>query len=154
MFKRLLPLALAMFAVGTDGFVIAGLLPQIAADLGVTTPAAGQLVTAFAIAFAVTAPVLGAATSRLDRRTTLLLALGIFVLGNIATALGTTYETVMIARIITAAGAGIIGSAAFSTAAAIAPTQRRGRALAFVMGGLTTATAVGLPVGTFIGRAD
>ncbi|MEQ4722498.1 MFS transporter [Nonomuraea sp. B19D2] len=83
----------------------------------------------------------------------LLLALGVFVAGNAATALGTTYTAVMTARVITAAGAGIIGSTAFSVAAAIAPPHRHGRALAFVMGGLTIATAVGLPLGTLIGRA-
>jgi MFS transporter, DHA1 family, inner membrane transport protein len=74
LFVRLLPLSLALFAVGTDGFVIAGLLPAIARDLGVDIPAAGQLVTAFALAFAVSAPVLGAATSTLDRRTTMRIA--------------------------------------------------------------------------------
>ncbi|MFI7643029.1 MFS transporter [Nonomuraea sp. NPDC049400] len=154
MFKGLFPLALATFAVGTDGFVIAGLLQPIAADLGVSLPAAGQLVTAFALTFALSAPVLGVATAGMSRRAALLIALGIFVIGNAATALGTTYAVVMTARVLTAAGAGIIGTAAFSVAAAIAPPHRRGRALALVMGGLTTATAIGLPLGTLIGRAD
>jgi DHA1 family inner membrane transport protein len=153
-FTRLLPLALATFAVGTDGVVIAGLLPSIADDLGVTTPVAGQLVTVFALTFAVAAPVLGAATSSMHRRSALLMALSIFVIGNGATALGTTYGVVMAARIVTAAGAGIITSSASSTAATIAPPERRGRALAFVMGGLTLALALGLPLGTLIGRSD
>jgi predicted MFS family arabinose efflux permease len=152
--SQLLPLSTALFAVGTDGFVIAGLLPQIAADLGVGVSAAGQLVTAFALAFAVSAPVLGAMTSGMDRRSALLLALAVFVVGNLATAVGTTYGIVLTARVITAVGAGLIGSAAFSAAAAIAPEERRGRALAFVMGGLTLAIAFGLPAGTLIGGAD
>ncbi|MFI9040595.1 MFS transporter [Streptomyces sp. NPDC053726] len=154
MLKRLLPLALATFAVGTDGYVIAGLLPSIAADLAVSTPAAGQLVTVFALTLALSAPVMGALTSGLDRRSALLIALGVFVIGNAVTALGTSYEVVMAARIVTAVGAGIITSAASSTAAAIAPPERRGRALAFVLGGLTLATALGLPLGTLIGRTD
>ncbi|MGK5553227.1 MFS transporter [Actinomadura kijaniata] len=152
--RRLLPLSTALFAVGTDGFVIAGLLPQIAADLGVGVAAAGQLVTGFALAFAVSAPILGAVTSAMDRRGALLLALGIFVAGNAATALGPTYGTVLAARIVTAIGAGLIGAAAFSAAAEIASPERRGRALAFVMGGLTLAIAFGLPAGTLIGGAD
>ncbi|GAA0255751.1 MFS transporter [Saccharothrix mutabilis subsp. mutabilis] len=152
--KQLIPLAVALFAVGTDGFVIAGLLPQIAADLGVGVSAAGQLVTAFALAFAVSAPVLGAMTSAMDRRTALLVALAIFVVGNALTAVGPNYTIVMIARVVTAFGAGLIGAAAFSAAAAIAPEERRGRALAFVMGGLTLAIAFGLPAGTLIGGAD
>ncbi|MGW1992765.1 MFS transporter [Embleya sp. NPDC001921] len=147
-------LALATFAVGTDGYVIAGLLPSIAADLGVSTPAAGQLVTVFALVLALSAPVMGALTSGLSRRSALLIALGVFVVGNAVTALGTGYEVVMAARVVTAVGAGIITAAASSTAAAIAPPEHPGRALAFVLGGLTSATALGLPLGTLIGRAD
>jgi predicted MFS family arabinose efflux permease len=154
LFRQLLPLSLALFAVGTDGFVIAGLLPQIAADLDVGVSAAGQLVTAFALAFAVSAPVVGALTSSMDRRTALHLALAVFVVGNVVTAIGPDYRTVMIARVVTAVGAGLIGSAAFSAAAAIAPDERRGQALAFVMGGLTLAIAFGLPAGTLIGGSD
>lgn len=154
MLKRLLPLTLATFAVGTDGYVIAGLLPAIATDLEVSTPAAGQLVTVFALVLALSAPVMGALTSGLDRRSALLIALGVFVVGNAITAMGTSYAVVMIARIVTAIGAGIITSAASSTAAAIAPPDRRGRALALVLGGLTLATALGLPLGTLIGRTD
>jgi DHA1 family inner membrane transport protein len=154
LFVRLLPLSLALFAVGTDGFVIAGLLPAIARDLGVDIPAAGQLVTAFALAFAVSAPVLGAATSGLDRRTTMLIGLAGFSVGNVLTALGPTYPVVLGARVFTALGAGLIGAAAFSTAAAIAPPERRGRALATVMGGLSISMALGLPAGTLIGSAD
>ncbi|RSN15341.1 MFS transporter [Nonomuraea sp. WAC 01424] len=154
MLRRLLPLALATFAVGTDSYVIAGLLPAIATDLRVSTPAAGQLVTVFALVMALSAPVMGALTSGLDRRTALLIALGVFVVGNAVTALGTGYAVVMIARVVTAIGAGMINSAASSTAGAIAPPERRGRALAFVLGGLTLATASGLPLGILIGRTD
>ncbi|MFD7621841.1 MFS transporter [Streptomyces sp. NPDC059802] len=154
MLERLLPLAAATFAVGTDSYVIAGLLPSIAADLEVSTPAAGQLVTVFALTMALSAPVMGAFTSALDRRSALLIALTVFVVGNVVTALGTSYGVVMAARVVTAVGAGIINSAASSTAAAIAPPERRGRALAFVLGGLTSATALGLPLGTLIGRTD
>lgn len=154
MLKRLLPLALATFAVGTDGYVIAGLLPAIATDLNVSTPAAGQLVTVFALVLALSAPIMGALTSGLDRRSALLTALTVFIIGNAVTSLATGYAVVMAARVVTAVGAGIITSAASSTAAAIAPPERRGRALAFVLGGLTLATALGLPLGTLIGRAD
>ncbi|MEU6986592.1 MFS transporter [Streptomyces sp. NPDC046324] len=154
MYKRLTPLALATFAVGTDGFVIAGLLPAIAEDLNVSIPAAGQLVTAFALTLAVAAPVLGWATSSMDRRKALMIALVVFAIGNVVTALGTTYAVVLTARIITAAGAGIITSTASSAAAVVAPPEQRGRALAFVLGGLTLSSAIGLPLGTLIGSSD
>ncbi|GAA2635112.1 MFS transporter [Actinomadura fulvescens] len=154
MYVRLLPLALATFAVGTDNFVIAGLLPAMAEDLGVTVPVVGQLVTVFALTFAISAPVLGAATSGMDRRAALLLALAVFVAGNAATALGTSYTFVLAARIVTAAGAGIITSAASSSAVALVPSERRGGALALVMGGLSASTALGLPIGTLIGGTN
>ncbi|WP_308369381.1 MULTISPECIES: MFS transporter [unclassified Streptomyces] len=154
MYKRLFPLALATFAVGTDGFVIAGLLPSIADDLQVSVPQAGQLVTAFALTLSIAAPVLGWATSSMDRRKALMIALVVFAIGNVATALGTTYATVMTARIITAAGAGIITSTSSSAAAVVSPPEQRGRALAFVLGGLTLSSAVGLPLGTLIGSSD
>jgi predicted MFS family arabinose efflux permease len=145
---------MAMFAVGTDGFVIAGLLPALATDLDITIPVAGQLVTVFAITLAVAAPVLGAATSHLDQRTVLLLGLSGFTVGNVLTALAPTYPLVFAARMATAAGAGLIGAAAFASAAGIAPPQRRGTALAVVMGGLTSSTALGLPIGTLIGSGN
>ncbi|MFI2212812.1 MFS transporter [Streptomyces sp. NPDC020141] len=145
---------MATFAVGADGTVIAGLLPAIAADLDVSVPAAGQLVTVFALTMALSAPVMGAFTSALDRRSALLIALTVFVIGNVATALGTSYGAVMAARVVTAVGAGVITSAASSAAVAMAPPERRGRALAFVLGGLTLASALGLPLGALIGRAD
>lgn len=154
MYRKLIPLALATFAVGTDNFVIAGLLPAIARDLHVATPVAGQLVTVFALTFAVSAAVLGAVTSSMSRRSVLLLALAIFVVGNVCTALMPGYFAVLVARIITAAGAGMITSAASSTAAAVAGPEQQGRALAVVIGGLTAATPLGLPLGTLVGMAD
>ncbi|TDP92202.1 MFS transporter [Labedaea rhizosphaerae] len=154
MLVRLWPLALATFAVGTDGFVIAGLLPGIAADLGVSVAAAGQLVTVFALCFALSAPVTGALTSGFDRRTALVLALSVFTAGNVITAISADYPVVLAARAVTALGAGMINSAASSTAAALAPAERRGRALALVMGGLSVASVLGLPLGTLIGASD
>jgi MFS transporter, DHA1 family, inner membrane transport protein len=150
----LLPLALATFAVGTDAFVMAGLLPAIAADLEVSVPAAGQLVTVFALTLAVAAPVLSWLLSPLDRRTALQLALIVFIVGNVVTALSPTYMLALLARILTAAGAATITATASSAAVAIAPAERRGRAMALVIGGLTLSTALGMPLGNVIGGVD
>lgn len=152
--RPLLPLALATFAVGTDAFVMAGLLPAIAADLDVSIPAAGQLVTVFALTLAVAAPVLGWLLSPLDRRKVLQLALLVFVVGNIATALSPNYPTALSARILTALGAATIVATASSAAVAITPAERRGRAMALVIGGLTLSTALGMPLGNLIGGVD
>jgi DHA1 family inner membrane transport protein len=150
----LLPLALATFAVGTDAFVMAGLLPAIAADLEVTVPAAGQLVTVFALTVAVAAPVLSWVLSPVDRRTALQLALIVFIVGNVVTALSPTYLLALLARILTAAGAATITATAASAAVAITPAERRGRAMALVIGGLTLSTALGMPLGNLIGGVD
>jgi DHA1 family inner membrane transport protein len=152
--KPLVPLALATFAVGTDAFVMAGLLPAIGADLDVSIPAAGQLVTVFALTLAVAAPVLSWLLSPLDRRKALQLALTVFVLGNVATALSPTYPIALAARILTAIGAATITATASSAAVAITPEERRGRAMALVIGGLTLSTALGMPLGNLIGSVD
>ncbi|GAA1595792.1 MFS transporter [Actinomadura kijaniata] len=152
--RPLLPLALATFAVGTDAFVMAGLLPAIAADLEVGIPAAGQLVTVFALTLAVAAPVSSWLLSPLDRRTALQLALIVFVLGNLATALSPNYPIALAARILTALGAASITASASSAAVAITPEERRGRAMALVIGGLTLSTALGMPLGNLIGSVD
>ncbi|WP_327588281.1 MFS transporter [Nonomuraea sp. NBC_00507] len=152
--RPLLPLALATFAVGTDAFVIAGLLPAIAADLEVGLPAAGQLVTVFAFTLAVAAPVLSWLLSPLDRRKALQLALIVFVVGNVVTALSPTYLLAWLARILTAVGAATITATASSAAVAIMPAERRGRAMALVIGGLTLSTALGMPLGNLIGGVD
>lgn len=152
--RRLLPLAFAAFAVGTDGFVIAGLLPAIGSDLDISTAAAGQLITVFAIAYALALPILGALTGDVDRRRLLLAGLAVFIAGNVATALATDFGFAVAARVLTALGGALITPQASAVAAAIAPPERRGRYLAVVMGGLTAATALGVPLGTFIGAAD
>lgn len=154
MLRPLLPLALATFAVGTDAFVMAGLLPAVAADLQVTVAEAGQLVTVFALTVAIAAPVLSWLLSSLDRRLALQLALVVFVVGNVATALSPNYTSMMAARMLAALGAAAITALASSAAVAISPEERRGRAMAVVIGGLTLSTALGMPIGNLIGSVD
>ncbi|MEU6959285.1 MFS transporter [Streptomyces chrestomyceticus] len=151
---RLLLLALGAFAVGTDTMVMAGLLGDISADLDISVPAAGQLVTVFALGYAVLAPPLAALTARWPRRRLLLTALTVFTLGNALSALAPTYPLLLATRVLAAAGAALYTPAASAAAASIAPPERRGRALATVMGGMTVATALGVPLGTYIGDAD
>ncbi|MFC7590455.1 MFS transporter [Nonomuraea antimicrobica] len=105
MSSRLYPMAAGNFAIGTGMFVTAGLLPPISADLGVSLPAAGQLMTVFALSYAVLSPVLAALTVRMSRRTLLVLAMSVFVAGNVLTALAPTYTLVMVTRVVAAAGA-------------------------------------------------
>src|ERR1700712_89961 len=97
--KKLFLLALGAFAIGTEGYALAGLLPTVAADLGVTVPGAGQLITAFSLAFAFGSPLLAVVTGQLERKRLLLGSILVFGLFNIVAALAQSYATLFIARI-------------------------------------------------------
>ncbi|WP_063804365.1 MFS transporter [Streptomyces roseifaciens] len=151
---RLLLLALGTFAVGTDTMVMAGILGRVADDLGVSVLAAGQVVTVFALAYALLAPVLAAATARWPRRRLLLTALAVFTAANALSALAPDYPTLLATRVLAAAGAALYSPNASAAATTLVPPERRGRAIATVLGGMTVATALGVPLGTYVGRAD
>lgn len=146
-------LALGTFAVGTDAFVIAGLLPDIGSSLHVSVGAAGQLVSVFSLAYAVLSPPLAALTGRWSRRTVLIVALLVFAVGNVVTALAPDYALVLASRVVAAAGAAMFTPNAGATAATLAGPRHRGRAIAIVTVGLTTSLALGAPLGTLIGDA-
>jgi predicted MFS family arabinose efflux permease len=142
-----LVLALGTFAVGTDAFVVAGFLPSMAESLRVTTAAAGQSVTVFAVAYAVLAPVLATATARIPRRALLVAALALLGIANIGSALTPNLAVLIVSRVVAAAGAAVYTPGAGAVSAALVSTEVRGRALAVVVGGLTVATALGVPLG-------
>ncbi|MEV7780049.1 MFS transporter [Kitasatospora sp. NPDC088351] len=151
---RLLLLALGTFAMGTDSMVIAGILGPVAGDLGVSVPAAGQLVTVFALAYALLAPLLAALTARWPRRRLLLSALAVFTAANALSALAPGYGFLLATRVLAAAGAALYTPTANAVATTLVGPERRGRALATVLGGMTVATALGVPLGTWVGRSD
>lgn len=148
---RLLILALGTFAIGTEAFVIAGVLAAIATDLGVSVPAAGQLVTLFAMAYAIAAPVMATLTAGVARRRLLVTALAAFTAANMFAALAPNYVWLALARVLAAVSAAAFTPAAGGVAAATADPAQRGRALATVTGGLSVAIVVGVPAGTWIG---
>lgn len=149
--RRLLILALGMFAMGTDNFVVAGILPSVAESLQTTVSLAGQMVTIYALSYAVMAPVMAAVAGGWPRKLLLVSALGIFVVGNAISALATDLNTVLFSRALAGLGAAMFTPTALGVAAALADPARRGRALATVTAGLAGATALGAPIGTFIG---
>ncbi|MFI0739488.1 MFS transporter [Streptomyces sp. NPDC021100] len=151
---RLFLLALGAFAVGTDSMVMTGILDGIADDLGTSLAAAGQLVTVFGLAYALLAPVLATVTARWDRRRVLFTALAVFTLANALSALAPGYGTLLATRILAAAGAALYTPTANAVATTLVPPERRGRAIATVLGGMTVATVLGVPLGAYLGRAD
>ncbi|MEV4473682.1 MFS transporter [Nonomuraea sp. NPDC049504] len=145
-------LAAGAFAVGTDAFVVAGFLPQLAASLEVSETAAGQSVTAFAVAYAILSPVLATVTACLSRRELLAGALLLLALANLGSALAPTFAVLLVTRVVAAAGAAAFTPNAGAVAAALSRPEARGRALATVVGGLTVATAAGVPLGGLAGQ--
>ncbi|GAB7051210.1 MFS transporter [Catenuloplanes indicus] len=148
----LLLLALGAFAVGTDNLVVNGVLASIAVSMDVPEAAAGQLVTVFALVYAVGAPVLAVITADLSRRVLLTASMAAFVAGNALAALAPTFGTLMAGRVLSALAAACYMGPAMAAAAALVPASHRGRALALVGGGLTVATALGVPLGTLLGH--
>jgi predicted MFS family arabinose efflux permease len=149
--RRLLVLALGMFAMGTDNFVVAGILPSVAQSLHTTVSLAGQMVTVYALSYAVMAPVMAALAAKWPRKLLLVSALGIFVVGNAITALASDLDTVLFSRALAGLGAAMFSPTALGVAALLAEPGKRGRALSTVTAGLAGATALGAPIGTFIG---
>src|SRR3954453_9971756 len=133
-------LAVAAFAIGTEAYVIAGLLPVIAADMQISVATGGQLVTIYAVTYALVSPILAVAFSNLDRRNLLILALCCFIAGNLLAVAAGSFWMLLLSRVVMALGAGLYMPMAFSIAAAVGPPERRGRAVALVTSGITVAT--------------
>jgi len=145
-------LAVAAFAIGTESFVIAGLLPVIAVDMQISVAAAGQLVTVYALTYAVGSPVLAVIFNNFDRRSVLTLALCCFIAGNLMAVAAGSFPLLMASRMLMALGAGLCMPTALGVAVAIAAPERQGRAVALVISGITIATVVGVPLGSLIGN--
>lgn len=153
-FGALLWLAMATFSMGIDGYVLAGLLPQIAKDLDVSEPAAGQLVAVFALTAALAGPVLSALTGGWERKGIISASLAVFVVGNLVIALSVNYAMAMGGRILSAIGGSLLSAVVSAYVLAKTAPERRGRALSFVLGGFLAATALGVPIGLVIGQED
>jgi DHA1 family inner membrane transport protein len=149
---RIFLLALGMFALGTDAFVVAGVLPVIAREMNVTESLAGQLVTVFSFTYGFGAPVLAALIGRWPRNRALLVSLGAFCLFNIGTALAPNFASLLLMRILVGCCAAVFGPLAYTIGASLAPEEKRGQALAWVASGLTISTVLGSPLGTWIGE--
>ena len=148
----LLILALSAFAIGTTEFVIMGLLPEVATDLGVSIPGAGWLVTGYALGVAIGAPFMAMATSRLARKTALITLMAIFIIGNLLCAVAADYNILMFARIVTALCHGAFFGIGSVVAAGLVPANRRASAVALMFTGLTLANVLGVPLGTALGQ--
>ncbi|MFD5234020.1 MFS transporter [Streptomyces qaidamensis] len=145
-------LALGTFPMGTTEFVVAGLLPEIAGDVGTGVARAGLLITVFAVGMIVGAPLMAMLTLRLPRRLTLILALGVFAAGHVVVALGSGFGALLAARFLTALATGAFWAVANVVAAHAAGPAASSRALGVVGAGAMLANVVGVPAGAFAGQ--
>ncbi|AOS78735.1 MULTISPECIES: MFS transporter [Hydrogenophaga] len=148
----LLALTISAFAIGTTEFVIVGLIPTIAADLGVSVPSAGLLVSLYALGVAVGAPVLTALTGRVPRKALLVGLMALFTLGNLMAWQAPGYGTLVLARVLTGLTHGVFFSVASIIATNLVPREKAASAIATMFSGLTVAFVTGVPLGTFIGQ--
>ncbi len=153
MYRHLIWAAAGTFAIGTESFVIAGVLGELSRDLAVSPSKAGHLVTVYALVYGLAAPVIATFTARWPRQAVMRGAMALFVLGNLAAALSPGYATLMAARVLLALCAGAFSPVAAAWAGAAVPPEQRGRALAFVMAGLAVSTVAGVPIATQVGQA-
>lgn len=149
--KRLLALACGMFAVGTDSFVVSGVLRQVAASLGVSIALAGQMVTLFALSYALLSPVIAAVAAHWPRKRLLLAGLAVLVFGDIITAIAPSIQSVLVSRLLSGLAAAMFSPTATATGASLGAPEQRGRSLSIVIAGLSSGTAFGAPLGIFVG---
>lgn len=148
----LLILSVGTFTLGVDGFVLSGLLPQVASSLHVSPSTAGQLTTLFALVYALGSPVIAAVAGNWDRRALLAVGMTVFIAGIIVQATGPDFAAVGAGRVLAALGAAAYQATAYSTAGILSDDEHRARSLAVVAGGSSVAIVAGLPFGILVGQ--
>lgn len=148
----LFALTLSAFAIGTTEFVIVGLVPTIAQDLGISLPSAGLLVSLYALGVAIGAPVLTALTGRWQRKNVLLAVMSLFVVGNLLAWMAPSYSSLITARILTGLAHGVFFSIGSTIATSLVPRDKEASAIAIMFTGLTVALVTGVPLGTWVGQ--
>lgn len=144
-------LALGTFAVGTDSFVISGILNQLAHDLSISLDAAGNVVSSYSLAYGLSAPFLAAFTARIRKDRIVLIALAGFAIANALCAIAPSYGTLLAARILTGFAAGLYTPTGYALAASIATPERKASAMAAVALGITASFVAGVPFGMVVG---
>ncbi|MFJ1578593.1 MFS transporter [Streptomyces sp. NPDC088182] len=149
----LLALAIGAFGIGTTEFVIMGLLPEVAADYGVTIPTAGLLVTGYALGVVLGAPLMTVLGTRIPRKRMLMLLMGLFVVGNVLSALAPSFGLMLTGRVVASLAHGAFFGIGSVVAAGLVAPEKKAGAIAMMFTGLTVANVVGVPFGTFLGQS-
>lgn len=145
-------MATGTFAIGTDAFIVAGVLSDISDTFAVSPAQAGQLISVFALAYMLFAPLTAWLLGNVNRKHILQLALVLFIAGNLACAWATSYLQISLGRVLAALGATCYTPQAAAAAVGLVAEKRRGLAISIVYGGMTLAIALGIPFGTFLAK--
>ncbi|MEU9841511.1 MFS transporter [Actinomadura sp. NPDC048032] len=148
----LLALAIGAFGIGTTEFVIMGLLPQVGADLGVSVPTAGFLVTGYALGVMIGAPVMTVLGTKISRKTMLMLLMGLFIVGNLISAVAPVFAVMLAGRVVASLAHGAFFGIGSVVAAELVAPEKKAGAISMMFTGLTVANVVGVPLGTFVGQ--
>lgn len=146
-------LALAAFAIGTAEFIISGILPSLAADLSVSIPTAGLLVSAYAIGVAIGGPILTVFVGRFSPKAVIVAVMIVFALSQGLCAIAPDYGLLLLARLVSACAHGVFFGAGNVVVSRLVAPERRGAAFSLFIGGITIANLLGLPGGSAIGNA-
>ncbi|WP_309115606.1 MFS transporter [Saccharothrix sp.] len=149
----LVALAIGAFGIGTTEFVIMGVLPEVAADFGVTIPTAGWLVTGYALGVVLGAPLLTVLGTRVSRKKMLMFLMGLFIVGNALSALAPVFAVMLVGRVVASLAHGAFFGVGSVVAAGLVAPEKKASAISLMFMGLTLATVVGVPGGTVIGQS-
>ena len=145
-------LFLGMFVLGSGELLVVGVLDRIAADLHVTIPAVGTLVTVYALGLAIGGPILTALTIKLEKKIVLIGTLALFIACNLVAVLTDDYGVFLVLRFLIGALGGLFIASAFNVGMSVVPPERMGQAIGIVVSGVSVATALGVPLGTLVGQ--
>ncbi|MFC5801223.1 MFS transporter [Streptomyces formicae] len=149
----LLALAIGAFGIGTTEFVIMGLLPEVAGDFQVSIPAAGYLVTGYALGVVLGAPLMTVLGTKISRKRMLMLLMGLFIVGNVISAVAPAFGVMLAGRVVASLAHGAFFGIGSVVAAGLVAPEKKAGAIAMMFTGLTVANVVGVPAGTFIGQS-
>jgi predicted MFS family arabinose efflux permease len=149
---RVLVLALGTFAIGTDAFIIGGILPEIAQDLSVSIGKTGLVVSVFSLSYALGSPIISALSARWRRAIVMIGGLAAFSVANLFSALSPTLACLLVTRVFAALSAGLVAPASYALASTLSSSRNRGKFLAIIAAGFTSAMVLGVPLGVFIGK--
>ncbi|MEU5955980.1 MFS transporter [Streptomyces sp. NPDC047525] len=148
----LLALAIGAFGIGTTEFVIMGLLPEVAGDFGVSIPTAGLLVTGYALGVVLGAPLMTVLGTRISRKRMLMLLMGLFIVGNLLSAVAPVFGVMLAGRVVASLAHGAFFGIGSVVAAELVAPEKKAGAIAMMFTGLTVANVVGVPLGTLVGQ--